>query len=217
MALREDPILAAPLPADYDWMSVAQWHAKHEAYAAEAARGEAEAVFYGDSITEVLPQSEAWKKRHRSPQSAAFGISGDRTAQMRWRIENGECGNLKPKNAYLLIGTNNFGHFNHSAQEAASGVIAAALALRSRLPQARLTIFSIFPAGQLPSNPLRAKIRTANALIHALDDRRLTRVVDLEKIFLASDGSIPASLMADFLHPTEAGYEAWMSAVDSLK
>jgi beta-glucosidase len=34
------------------------------------------------------------------------------------------------------------------------------------------------------------------------------------RIFLRPDASIPASLMTDYEHPTELGYERWAEAIE---
>jgi lysophospholipase L1-like esterase len=212
----EAPDIASPLPADQDWLSRQGWMERHDAYAVEAAKGEAEIIFYGDSITEGLPQSMAWKKTMSGRKAAAFGISGDRTAQLLWRVENGECGALKPRLVFLLIGINNFGHLDHSPAEVAKGVGAVLSALRQRLSMAKICLLAIFPSGESPDDPMRAKIKSANNLISALADGSKVFFLDLESLFLDNRRRIPPSLMPDFLHPNEKGYETWMRAIYPL-
>jgi lysophospholipase L1-like esterase len=199
-----------------DWLKQSDWLKRHQGHADEAAKGEAEIVFFGDSITEGLPQSQAFKRTFSGRKAAAFGISGDRTPHLLWRIENGACGKLQPKMAFLLIGVNNFGHLDQSPEEVARGIKAVAKALTQRLPEAKLVILGIFPAGQSPTDPLRAKIRAANALISAFAGECKADFLDIGGRFLNSDESIPSSLMPDFLHPNEEGYQVWMDSIGHL-
>jgi hypothetical protein len=68
-------------------------------------------IFYGDSITngwEWYGQS-TWNAHYGSMHAVNYGIAGDRTQHLIWRIENGEVAGLKPKVVVLMIGTNNLG------------------------------------------------------------------------------------------------------------
>src|SRR5262249_30687714 len=83
-----------------------EWLARHELLRAQG-RG-AGVVFLGDSITHFWegPGAEAWAGlRHLRPVN--FGISGDQTGHLLWRITTGgELDGLRPAVAVLLIGTN---------------------------------------------------------------------------------------------------------------
>jgi hypothetical protein len=102
-----DPIDPVPRDRDYSWMAKAEWEKLHAEFSAVAAKGEAKLVFYGDSLLGAARWSEAWKKEFGQYAPAIFGMGGDRTQNLLWRLDNGEIGALKPKVVVLLIGTNN--------------------------------------------------------------------------------------------------------------
>ncbi|MCB1093710.1 MAG: GDSL family lipase, partial [Verrucomicrobiae bacterium] len=85
---------------------------KHESFNEISKLGEAELVFLGDSITAGWSGKgqEVWKKYWEPLKAANFGIGGDRTEHILWRLQHGNYDGLKPKLTVLMIGTNNTGH-----------------------------------------------------------------------------------------------------------
>jgi len=64
----------------------------------------------GDSLTQGWSdsgQKDLWKKYFEPVKAANFGIGGDRTQQVLWRINNGELDGITPKVVVLMIGINN--------------------------------------------------------------------------------------------------------------
>ena len=64
-----------------------------------------------------------------------FGIGGDRTEHVLWRLENGELDEVAPKVIVLLVGTNNHGDL---ADQIADGIRAIITHIRDKQPQAYL-------------------------------------------------------------------------------
>jgi lysophospholipase L1-like esterase len=63
-----------------------------------AQEGKAQLVFLGDSITAGWGgKKDIWDKAFGQYQPANFGIGGDRTQHVLWRITNGELDGIKPK------------------------------------------------------------------------------------------------------------------------
>ena len=96
-AFAEDPAEPAPRTKEYSWMSVATWNARHEQYLKRAKEGKCDLLFLGDSITEGWGNNETWKKRYAPRNAVNFGIGGDTTQNVLWRITNGELEGLQPK------------------------------------------------------------------------------------------------------------------------
>jgi lysophospholipase L1-like esterase len=141
---------------------------------------------------------------------ANFGIAGDTTQGVLWRLQNGEGQGFQPKAVMLMIGTNNTRA--NSAEEIAEGVKAIVAELRKDFPNAKILLLGIFPRAT-PDSPLRAKIKEINAIIARLHDGQHVTYMDIGDKFLAEDGTIPRDVMADALHPTTKGYEIWAAAV----
>ncbi|MEN9673648.1 MAG: hypothetical protein RL553_1913, partial [Planctomycetota bacterium] len=98
-----------PAPRDKNWEK------RHEAFVGIAKRGNVDLLFLGDSITDAWGgeghrTTDAGDKIFTSkfvPMKAAnFGIGGDRTQHVIWRLQNGELDGIKPKVVQLMIGTN---------------------------------------------------------------------------------------------------------------
>ena len=75
--------------------------------------------------------------------AANFGIGGDRTQHVLWRIQNGELEGIDPKVVVLMIGTNNAG--SATAGEIAQGVTAIARNSASKLPKAKILLLGRLP------------------------------------------------------------------------
>ncbi|HYW54197.1 MAG TPA: GDSL-type esterase/lipase family protein [Dongiaceae bacterium] len=202
------PWIAAPRP----W-STAKWLAQHDAYVARAREGGIDVLFLGDSITENFATrgKDAWD-RDIAPLGtvADFGISGDRTQFVLWRALNGELDGSGARVVVLMIGTNNLA--SATPENVARGVGAIVDAVRAKLPGATVILNALLPRGA-PGDPVRAKTADVNARIARLADGVHVRWLDASAGFVGADGTIPAELMPDELHPSAAGYDVWASAL----
>ena len=73
-----------------------------------------------------------------SIKTANFGIAGDTTQGVLWRLQNGEGEGYKPKAIMLMIGTNNTGR--NTPTEIAMGVAAVVFELRKDFPDAKILL-----------------------------------------------------------------------------
>ena len=175
-----------------------------------AKKGDIDVLFMGDSITDWWRSrgKAVFDKYYGSMKTANFGIAGDTTQGVLWRLQNGEGEGFKPKAIMLMIGTNN----GNTAPEVAMGVAAVVFELRKDFPDAKILLLAIFPRDSANSRS-RLKNTEVNKIITALDDNRHVFFMDIGPQFLAEDGSIPKDIMGDSLHPTNKGYEIWAEAV----
>jgi lysophospholipase L1-like esterase len=187
----------------------------HESFVATAKQGEAQVVFLGDSITAGWGRQPAiFDKEFGQYKAANFGIGGDRTQHVLWRVENGEFDGIKPKAVVLMIGTNNSGTAENSPEQIAAGIKAIIAAIHQRSPDTKVLLLAIFPRGATEANnPGRAKNKAVNALIAKFDDGQKVRYLDIGAKFLTADGTLEKSVMPDLLHLNAVSYQIWADAI----
>ena len=191
------------------------WLQRHNGFVAEARKGGIDLLFVGDSITDFWRNrgKTVWNERYAPLKAANFGISGDRTEHVLWRLQNGELQGIDPKVTVVMIGTNNT--WRDTAEQIAAGVTAIVDEIKKQLPHTKILLLAIFPRAEKPDSPLRAQIAATNAILSKLDDGgRTLAYLDIGDKFLQPDGVLPASIMPDFLHPNEKGYEIWANAME---
>jgi lysophospholipase L1-like esterase len=198
---------------------------QHNSNLAVAQKGDIDLLFMGDSITDFWrTQGRGGKavfdKNFGPLKTANFGIAGDTTQGVLWRLQNGEGQGFKPKGIMLMIGTNNTnasGANSYTTAEIAMGVAAVVYELRKDFPDAKILLLAIFPR-DTPTHARRIKNTEINQLISALNDGQHVFFMDIGQKFLAPDGTIPNDIMPDLLHPSAKGYEIWADAVkDTLE
>ncbi|MDF1741657.1 MAG: platelet-activating factor acetylhydrolase IB subunit [Verrucomicrobiales bacterium] len=199
----------------------------HASFNEISKEGEAPLVFLGDSITQGWSGrgKAAWETYWAPMGAANFGIGGDRTEHILWRLENGNYDGLKPKLTVLMIGTNNTGHegremaehggavYSSSAEETAAGVTAIVDKLQAMQPQMKILILAIFPRGADDNDPKRLKNEKVNQMIAKLADDKKVFFMDINDQFLEKDGTLSKDIMPDLLHPNAEGYEIWSKAI----
>lgn len=194
------------------------WMMRTGSYTKQARRGNIDIVFLGDSITQSW-ESEGkgvWETYYGKRKAANFGISGDRTENLMWRVTNGNLAfpaDQPPKLAVLMIGTNNSGGDVNSAQEIADGITAIVTTIREKLPNTKVLLLAIFPRSQSPGAQ-RAKIIEASAIASKIADGTEVIYLDIGKEFLNEDGTISPQVMPDYLHLSAEGYERWAMAIE---
>jgi len=183
----------------------------HQSLVERAKKGNVDLLFLGDSITQLWNENEVWKRFYGSRNAANFGICGDRTQHVLWRIQNGELEGIDPKVVVLMVGTNNVD--SGSADEIAQGVTAIVEELRHHRPKAKVLLLGIFPRGEKPDE-IRAKLDSVNAKIAELDDGFYVKFLDIGKAFLNEDGTISRAIMPDYLHLSLRGYQIWAESME---
>lgn len=204
-ALAQAPATVTPAPRQGGWMKM------HESFLDRAKKGHVDLLFLGDSITQGWHDNAVWKRYYGPRNAANFGIGGDRTEHVLWRIQNGELEGIKPRVVVLMIGTNNAG--SNSAEDIAAGVTAIVKELRTRLPEAKVLLLGVFPRSEKPDRT-RAKLRKVNEEIAKLDDGSHVNYLDIGKAFLNPDDTISREIMPDFLHLSAKGYRLWADAME---
>lgn len=195
----------------------------HESFLARGKAGPVGILFLGDSITYGWRKApHIWEHYYGKYQPANFGIGGDRTQHVLWRMDNGELDGIHPKVVVLMIGTNNTG--SNTAAEIAAADRKIVAELREKLPETKILLLGIFPRGPRwarngnpdPWDEKMAIIRTVNEDLARLDDGEHVRYLNINRAFFDDAGHIPHIIMPDQLHPNAAGYQLWAEAMDPL-
>ncbi len=191
-----------------------RFESMHESFIKRGKEGPIGALFMGDSITEGWGKAkDVWAQHFGAYDAANFGISGDKTQHVLWRIDNGELDGISPKVIVLMIGTNNIGS---PAEEIIEGDKKIVEEIHQKLPNTKLLLLGIFPRAAEATNPMRVKIKEVNAELAKLDDGNKTRFLDIGDKFLEPDGSLSKDIMPDYLHPNPKGYQIWADAIQPL-
>jgi lysophospholipase L1-like esterase len=206
-----------PTPTDPDdpSASVQRSPDRHQEFLDRIKQGPADLLFLGDSITDYWRTTgkSVFDANYAQYRPANFGVGGDRTQNVIWRITNGELDGIHPKAVVLMIGTNNLA--SATDQKIAAGIEKIVGIIREKLPSTKVLLLGILPRGGA-DDPRRARIKNINRIIGDLDDGgQHVKFLDMGPKFLRSDGSIGTDVMADLLHPTAKGYQIWADAMRS--
>jgi len=197
----------------------------HHSFLERAKKGPVGLLFLGDSIIfQWTRHPEIWEPYYAQYDPANFGVAGDATQQVLWRIENGELDHILPKVVVLLIGTNNSG--SHSADEIIAANTKIVREILERLPQTKVLLLGIFPRGPRLFNEngiprddgvtRMAVIEKVNEGLALLDNGENVRFLNIGSVFFGPDGKIPEDVMYDQLHLTKMGYQLWAESMQPL-
>lgn len=191
----------------------------------ESMRGRSvDLVLVGDSIVHFWEwrHPDSWRKLQKGRTVLNLGYGGDKTQHVIWRLEHGELDGYTAKNVVLMIGTNN-NNWNASNPTNVTKAIETIVALiRRKQPGARLILHPIFPRGNSPvpaANHADARRRNdaTNILLKNLAAANPEIIwLDFNARFLDSTGWVPPDLMPDAVHPSDAGYDIWIDALEPV-
>jgi lysophospholipase L1-like esterase len=210
-SLREYPTVPVPKSGP----RAERFAQRHAENLARAKQGDVELLFLGDSITEGWRNAaDVFEKHFGQWKTANFGIGGDHTQHVLWRVMNGELDGISPKVVVMLIGTNNTGTWQ-PPDLIADGVARIVTTIREKSPNSRVLLLAIFPREK--GRPEQcAKVPLINQHLAKLQDGRNVRYLDLTEKFLDANGNIQAEIMPDALHLSAAGYQIWAEAMQPL-
>ena len=180
---------------------------------AKDAPGDYDIEFIGDSITQGWEGGgkNVWTEYYGKRKVINFGVGGDRTQHVLWRFEQGQLADIKAKVAVVMIGTNNSG--NDPEEDILAGITAIVRQIRIRQPSTKILLLGIFPRTKTFSIQ-RGKNLQVNQALARLDDGKNIFYLDIGSQLIEDDGSISKDIMPDALHPNEAGYKIWATAME---
>ncbi|CAG2111127.1 unnamed protein product [Medioppia subpectinata] len=198
-----------PQPRDAGWLQ------HHERFVNQtlAHMKEEQIVFVGDSITEGWGGNgkAVWAKYYTPRHTFNYGIGGDRTEHVIYRIQHKEFDGLKPKVTILMIGTNNAA--SNTVEDIAHGVEETVKELLVKMPETKLILLGVFPRAE----PLGAKVKQVNTIIKKLNNDKNVFWLDMWSAYESADGHQKTELyVSDKLHLNEKGYEVWQQTMEPL-
>lgn len=195
----------------------------HSDLLAKARKGGIDLYFVGDSITRRWGTSdvayanflENWKQNFFGWNAGDFGWGGDSTANILWRLQNGELDGMNPRAIVVLAGTNDVG--TQPASQAKIDEISRRLAAivrvcRRKAPKATIVLTAIFPRNDNPAAV--PSIEAINRNLAALADGRKVRFLNVNDRLADARGQLYEGMTVDGLHPSVKGYQIW---ADGLK
>lgn len=207
------------------WSEGAEWYAVARDIEATLEGRKLKLLMLGNSITQGLG-GERQRITSRAGQQAMdeaigkgawenAGISGDRTQHLLWRLKNCNYNRCSPEVAVITIGINNI-NAGDEAKDAAEGIVACAEEARRQMPDTRIILLGLLPAGK----PANAWMRRACDEVHAHLKR--ANIKDVEYInptswFTLDNGELNTALYSkDNLHLSAEGYKVWSKKIAEL-
>jgi lysophospholipase L1-like esterase len=183
-----------------------------------AAQGSINVAFFGDSLTQAWgkgPESQ-FAKYFGDSNAVNFGIGGDSTRQVLWRLENGQADGYEARLFVVMVGTNNlYSDFNSGTdEEIAEGVKRIVETLRKKQPSAKVLLLGILPR---ENDYFCGRADRVNSIVASLDNGASVRFLNLRDQFLAAPGKVKPELYTkDELHLSSAGYDALYAGLRPL-
>jgi lysophospholipase L1-like esterase len=195
---------AAPRAVEYPWMSIERWRQMHAEQVIRAEKGDIDVMFLGDSLTEMWPKP-LWDRNFGALKAANFGIGGDHTGNVLWRLQEPAIAEIRPKLVVLMIGVNNINLCNEGADDVFNGVQAVVAKLRTQYPAALILLNAVLPEAA-PDSDERRRILALNLKIRTLGDGKAVFFHDYSARFMDANGVLSRELQPDLLHFSEKGY-----------
>jgi beta-glucosidase len=166
-------------------------------------------VLFGDSILALWPDNapDSWEAAFRS-RAANFGIMGDLTENLLWRLENGELDG-RPRVAIVEVGINNLLR-GDSAEDTSAGIMEVARTIHRESPGTRVLLLSLLPSGP---DDVREAARQVNATLASSQRQGHYQFVDLAALGIDQGKPGGDAYFKDLVHPSARGYQLMARAI----
>jgi lysophospholipase L1-like esterase len=199
----------------------------HEQLIEKARKGGIDLYFEGDSITRRWGTSDQqyadflanWKENFFGWNAANFGWGADTTANILWRLQNGELDGVNPKAIVLLAGTNDVGNNPDESkiERVAEGIKAILDVMRQKAPAATIILMGITPRNDgRGGTSTVAIINKINERISHFADEKTIRYLNINDKLVKSDGTLLEGVTVDRLHLSAKGYQIWADALKPI-
>jgi lysophospholipase L1-like esterase len=201
------------------WTEGKDWWAQHDDIdSLLLAEKNTDIVFLGNSITQGIggkrpnvtykPGLNIFDSVFSKYKWQCAGISGDRTENVLWRLENGSYKQAKPKIIVITIGVNNFLD-GDSPQEIAAGIFSIVDYVRKIMPSTKIILTGPLPTALGKNSDRRKKYEAIQQLLAKHKNTGYT-YLSLTNTFVQPDGSLSGEdYTADGIHLISNGYRKW--------
>ncbi|XP_012556964.2 serine/arginine repetitive matrix protein 1 isoform X1 [Hydra vulgaris] len=192
----------------------AGWYGEHEKHVEIAKTSSACVLLIGDSIIQGLARyPKIWNKYFSPLKSLNFGLGGDRTQHVLWRVENGEIP-LNAQTIVIHVGTNNTDR--DSPKDIANGIGSIAMMFQEAKPNAKIILAGLLPRDLQPSFKREQTAKVNKYLKKLCKSGHIRNFYYLkpDADWVLSDGTLNTKYyFHDHLHLVEEGDEKFGKAI----
>jgi lysophospholipase L1-like esterase len=192
------------------------WRQVLEGQVKRAKESNAAIVFLGDSLVQGWSEQPRWKERYAKLGAVNFGVGGDGTPQLLYRIDKGILDGLNPKVVMLSVGVNNVWP-GFGAEDTVKGIKAVVAAIQAKVPNVKVLLVSNWQFFDKGDGGSRKRVDTINAALKEFADSKQVRLLEISERLLKPDRELDLKFYAgDKLHLSAEGYRVWAEAMDPV-
>jgi len=180
----------------------------HKKFLLEEITSKSEVIFLGDSLTQFFDKI-IFEKYFNKYNALNFGIYGDKTENVIFRIENGMFDLLKPKVIVLLIGVNNC---NCTPIDTSKGIFEIINKILKKSPNTKILLLGLLPFSNNIDGFERNYVKSVNNIIKNYNNNTNIFYLDIGSKFI-KNYFIDYEIMPDYLHLSNKGYEIFASSI----
>lgn len=179
-------------------------------------QGNCSLLLAGDSITMWFETTapDEWNRYVAPHHPLNFGIAGDTTVDLLYRLNRAPLHKISPKICTVLIGVNDLIQ-GDPPEQIRVRIMDIATLLSSRYPESRVVVFRIFPAEKYPGE-IRQAIDMTNKLLASTDFPENVSLMPALPGFVDENGVLTGAILLDQLHLSPTGYEIWGREIDQV-
>lgn len=189
------------------------WNEMFQKESEDILKGDCNLLLAGDSITMRFENTapDTWNRFIIPHRPVNFGIDGDQTTDLMYRLRNAPLEKISPDFCTLLIGVNDLLNI-HAPKVVASRIQEVTIDLAARYPSSTILLYYLFPAEKKPG-PVRKRIDETNQLLSQQQYPQQVRLINITGKFLSRDGTLNDAILTDQIHLSRKGYEIWGESI----
>lgn len=165
-------------------------------------------LMLGDSHTDQWMRTGrgAWERHLTAYRAAEYGIGGDTTSNLLFRLDDSVLSELAPRIVTILVGSNNLGHY--SVEENVAGLLACVEAAGARFSAAKLFLQTLPPLDVYRYRSLCGDVEKINEQLRRADLPCAAVLIDTYHLFFEAFGvPLADAFEPDRRHLSAASYE----------